>query len=283
MERESCLFMLIMLIGGTAVLACGLWPVGNFRESSGRRLETITWRRVWMPLTPALAAAAWLCGWALTEPDPVPEKVPISLLLISLPFAALCARAALRAACSLLAKPDAGAPATVGLVMPSITLSPQLANLLNPSQIRAVLEHECAHARHRDPLRIWLAQFATDLQWPWPQARARLHQWLIALEFARDEEARAAGADGCELADAILIALGFAHVDDTASQARLTGEGSVLKERVARLLQPLAGEAQTRSGRFGGFLPFLHTLWPSLVLGMIFGEPVIRKLFWLAG
>jgi hypothetical protein len=283
MERESCLLILITLVGGATVLACGFWPVGGLRESSGRRLERITWRRVWLPLMPALAAVAWLCGWALAEPDPIPEKFPISLLLISFPFAALCARAAFRAAWALFAKPDASGPTTVGLLMPSTILSPHLAKLLNPSQIGAVLEHECAHARHRDPLRIWLAQFATDLQWPWPQARARLHEWLIALELARDEEARAAGADGCELADAILISLRFSHAVDKASWAGLTGAPSALKERVARLLEPLSADAETRTRKFGMLLTMLPAVWPSLALGIIFGEPVIRALFWFAG
>jgi hypothetical protein len=54
MERESCLVIVIILAGGAAVLACGLWPVGVVRESGGRRLERIAWRRLWIPLMPAV-------------------------------------------------------------------------------------------------------------------------------------------------------------------------------------------------------------------------------------
>jgi hypothetical protein len=283
MERESCLMMLIMLIAGSTLLACGWWPIANAQDRNARRLEKITWRCLWLPFVPALASAAWLCGWALAEPDPIPEKVPISLLVISLPFAAICIRAALRAGWSLFGEPHESGPATVGLVLPSIILPAELAKQLNPSQIGAVLEHERAHARHRDPVRIWIAQFATDLQWPWPQASARLRQWLTTLELARDEEARAAGADGCELADAILISLRLSHPVDPGSRAGLTGAPSALKERVARLLEPLSPEAETQRPKFEGLLIALAAIWPALALGIIFGEPIMRRLFWFAG
>jgi hypothetical protein len=36
-------------------------------------------------------------------------------------------------------------------------------------------------ALHRDPLRIWLAQLATDLQGSSPGARERLSWWMAAL------------------------------------------------------------------------------------------------------
>jgi membrane protein required for beta-lactamase induction len=76
MERELCLSILIVLIGGTTLLSCGWWLAADVRESSARRLERIAWRRVWLPVAPAIVVAAWLCGWALVEPDPIPEGAP---------------------------------------------------------------------------------------------------------------------------------------------------------------------------------------------------------------
>ncbi len=186
MDREWCLSMLLALFGGTMLLGCGWWPVARARQISARGLERIAWSRVWLPLAPALTVAAALCGWALREPDPVPEKVPKSLILISLPFVLLIARAAIRATRSLLAVRGGLGIATVGLLRPRIAFSQDLAISLDEREVAAALEHERAHARHRDPLRIWLAQLATDLQWPWPQARERLQGWLLALELARD-------------------------------------------------------------------------------------------------
>jgi hypothetical protein len=77
-----------------------------------------------------------------------------------------------------------------------VVVSPALAEVLDPAALRAVHEHESAHARHHDPLRIWLAELAADLQWPSPSARARLQSWPETLELARDDEARERGAQG---------------------------------------------------------------------------------------
>jgi beta-lactamase regulating signal transducer with metallopeptidase domain len=91
---------------------------------------------------------------------------------------------------------------------PWVLSSPYLAKTLDDRTIEAALEHERAHARHHDPLRIWLAQLATDLQWPWPQAHKRFQLWILALELARDEEAASAACglsrsiESCHLAAA---------------------------------------------------------------------------------
>jgi BlaR1 peptidase M56 len=282
MERECCLSMLIALAGGATLLACGWWPVANIRTGDARRLEKVTWRRIWMPVAPALAVAAALCGWALVEPDPVPETVPLSLILMSLPFALLFARAAVRGGQALIADGNP-ATATVGLLRPRVVFSPHLAKALDDRQIEAALEHERAHARHRDPLRIWLAQIATDLQWPWPQARTRLQRWLIALELARDDEARAVGIEGTDLAEAIVASARFCQKANPSMQAALSGERAALKERIARLLHPMSEDPKRREATLiSPLLALIPTLAVALALGSIFGERVIRALFRIA-
>jgi len=282
MERELCLSILIVLIGGTTLLGCGWWPVADALESSARRLERVAWRRVWLPVAPAMLVAAWLCGWALVEPDPMPEVPPMSLILVSAPLALLFFRAVVRAGSSLIGDRRDPGTATVGLLRPSILFSPHLAKALNERQIDAALEHERAHARHRDPLRILLAQLVTDLQWPWPQARERMGCWLLALELARDEEARAAGVDGADLADAILACARFQQTN-LAAHAALTGEASALKERIERLLVPLPAELEMRQANTGrALLTVVPSLLLAVVLGAVFGEQVVRALFWIA-
>lgn len=280
MERECCLTMLITLIGGSTLLACGWWPIANVQAGDARCLEKIRWRYVWLPVVPTLVVAALLCGWALVEPDPVPEKVPAALLWMTAPFALLAVRAMVRAVWSLIA--DAGDPGiwTVGLLRPWIVFSPHLARKLGDRQIEAALEHERAHARHRDPMRIWLAQLATDLQWPWPQARERLARWLIALELARDEEARVSGIDGADLADAILASAHFIQHERLPLQAALIGDPSALKERMARLLVavPVVADRERREAR-GQLVALLMTLMLAVALGSIFGEHTVRALF----
>src|SRR5260370_31955357 len=92
---------------------------------------------------------------------------------------------------------------TDGLIRPHIVIERDLALRLDTRELNAVHAHEQAHARHRDPLRIWLAQLVSDLQWPQPRAIARLASWRHALELSRDEEARASGVAGAHLPSAI--------------------------------------------------------------------------------
>jgi len=115
-ERENCLTILIVLIGGTMLLACGWWPACNATAGSARRLERLAWRAVWLPVVPALLIAAWFCGWALVEPDPIPEAAPMSLMLMSAPLGVLVARAALRAGWALIGDRCDLGTATVGLL-----------------------------------------------------------------------------------------------------------------------------------------------------------------------
>ena len=102
MEREGFLSILVALLGGTMILACGWWPTRDAGGASALHLERLRWRHIWLPLVPALITAAWLCGWALAEPDPTPEKASILLILASVPFALLFGRAAMRALWSLV-------------------------------------------------------------------------------------------------------------------------------------------------------------------------------------
>lgn len=259
MDREYCLSFLIALVGGTTLLTSAWWPIADVHIRSARGLEKIMWRRLWLPVAPALAVASALCGWALIEPDPIPEGVPISLMLMSVPFVLLLARAAVRGGWALITDPGDPGTATVGLLRPWIVFSPRLAKKLDDRQIEAALEHERAHARHRDPLRIWLAQLVTDLQWPWPQARERMQRWLMALELARDEEARAAGIEGTDLAEAIIASARFCQSANLSTRATLTGQGAALKERIARLLDPTLYAAIRNKPRRAYAAPFSHS------------------------
>src|SRR5262249_5967920 len=142
MERECCLSLLIALVGGTASLASGWCPAARAQVCSARALERITWGRLWLPVAPALAVASAFCGWAWLEPDPIPEGMPISLILMSVPFLMLLARAAARGGWALIDDPGDPGTATVGLLRPWIVFSPRLAKTLDDRQIEAALQHE---------------------------------------------------------------------------------------------------------------------------------------------
>ena len=277
MERESLLATLILLLGGAALQLFAAWPERTLHSSPSRREERLRWLALWRPTAPAFAVAAWLCGWALSQPDPVPDHVGWLIFIAPLPFVIVAGRAVVRAAWSLWQSPREYGIATVGLLRPHVIFAPALAKSLDERAIEAALAHERAHMRHRDPLRIWLAQFVTDLQWPWGAARRRFADWLTALQCARDDEARAAGVEGADLAAAVLASLRFQL--GTAPDATLCAQPEGLPARIARLLGPLPEPAPEREpSHLLAAGSVLLALSMAVVLGLASGERLIGPL-----
>lgn len=282
MDRELVLAILAALLCGGAVTICAPWTVTSPMASDSRIAERQAWRRLWMPFLPALLIMAALLGWALKEPANA-ERVPNPLLACALPFAALFLRAAWRALRALRVARQNLAAATVGLLRPRIVIAHQLRQALDAAAVDAVLEHEKAHARHFDPLRLWLAQIATDALWPWPSARSRLMGWKRALELARDDEARLRGVSGADLAAAILAVV---RINSGAPQAAamLGGDEAFVQLRVARLLRPLdiVAPQKERSARWLLAAAAVIAVGVAVATGSEFGEHAVRVLFGLA-
>lgn len=293
MERETLLTLLVLLFGGMAMQPLAVISPQAAPHLGGRDAERHAWLRLWLPMTPTLCVAAWLCGWAMREPDPVRGHLDHWVLFAAcLPFALIAARASCRAIWALTRTPPDTGVYTIGLFKPHIVFSPFLARQLDDDMIEAAWAHEKAHARHRDPLRIWLAQIATDLQWPWPWAGERMAIWLEALEQARDDEARQGGADGAALAAALLATVrrqpcpaqprcpgGVAALD---TQANRSSRDGMLERRVGRLLAPLA-ETYPRRATPAGLIRrpetgFALALLAMCLLGMLWGPRLLAPL-----
>ncbi len=244
-------------------------------ERSGRHAEVRAWRRLWIPLVPACVALAVLVGWALQEADDTGDALDARLLVAAIPGAVIAARALARAIVSLL---PARKPlvATVGLVRPKVIIDGAIASALPSDALDAVRAHEAAHAAHRDPLQIWLAQLATDLQWPAPSARLRFRQWLHALEVARDEEARESGACGHALASAIVTVAQLAQARARACAA-LIGQGELLRDRIARLLRPIVVGQRSISARVMIVLVMVLVV-TGIAVGAVCGDHMLRCL-----
>lgn len=275
MERESLLTVLMIIFGGLALQLIG---AGLSTRSRAKRLfeaEPAAWFRLLRPLIPALLAAACLCGWALSQPDPVPDRVGPMVFIVCAPFGFIGVRAVLRAGWSLLRRPEQLGIATIGLIRPQVVIAPELAKVLDDRAMRAALAHERAHVRHLDPLRIWIAQFVTDLQWPWPEAQTRFETWLAALEYARDDEARAEGIDGADLAAALVASIRFHRDSVVGVCAPLIGDRSALEERVARLLQPLAAPNDDTPTTLQVAVLLTLALMVAVALGAVYGERLL--------
>jgi hypothetical protein len=275
MERESLLTVLMILLGGLALQLIGGGLSSWFRSKRFFEPERLAWFQLLRPLVPALLVAACLCGWALSQPDPVPDRVGPMVFIVCAPFGLIGVRALLRAVWSLLLKPRHVGIATMGLIRPHIVIAPGLARSLDSRALDAALAHERAHVRHLDPLRIWIAQFVTDLQWPWSPAQRRFETWLEALEHARDDEARAEGIDGADLAAALVASIRFHRGHTAGICAPLIGKRSALEERVARLLRPLVSPSDESPAIWRVAILLAVALTTAVALGALYGERLV--------
>jgi hypothetical protein len=272
-DREVVGICVALALGGSATaLTCAL----SSRRTSRRPAdpgEGTAARRLSLPVFPATLAWAFVLGWALQEPDATDERVGLAWLVAACAFGAVLVRAAVRAVRSAGSR-RVSAAATVGLLRPRIVVSPALRARLDADALAAAVAHEAAHARHRDPLRLLLAQFVADLQWPFHGARRSLAEWREALEYARDDEARRGGVRGDDLAQAILAA---ASLQRGTAGAALTGdgEGVRLRRRIERLLEPTPAVADERGRWWVLATPLLVSIAAA---GVMFGDDVLRLL-----
>jgi beta-lactamase regulating signal transducer with metallopeptidase domain len=233
--------------------------------------------RIWFPLFPAAFLGAGLVGWAIQEPKITDELLHDAAIIAVPPFLMIWIRAAVRAFRAYWSRVEELPAVTHGFVQRRIHISKDLASQLAPDALRAAYHHEAAHADHHDPIRIWLAQIATDLQWPLPGAKKRFQDWLTALEMARDDEARRRGADGVALAEAILTAARLMPCPKVQPRAAsITGGGDALKERVERLLGPLPAEEPHRRARVS--LARSSVCAAGIAFGILWGDEFVRAL-----
>lgn len=208
------------------------WPLRRSHES-----ERVAWWRLVFPLFVGALVISFLLGWAIQEGDPADERVGTIPKVLALVSCAVVLRACYRAATAVRLGELARVPiGTIGLLNPRVVVSDEFRKSVSSEVLAAALAHERAHVRGRDPLRIWLAQFAADLQWPVPRTAQRFSAWLVALEAERDDEALANGASGEDLADAILTAARFHVAAATRPCAYVEGAGGGVAWRVRRLL-----------------------------------------------
>jgi len=278
-SRELVLATMVVVLCGAGAWLASWVPAAREpgdRERSGRQLEARSWRRIGWTLLPAGVALATLFGWALQEPSVTDELLRPTAALVVLPIGLLWLRCAVRACVALRRPRDLPPLATFGVLRPRVVVAGELPGALDPAALAAALAHERVHVRHRDPLRIWLAQIATDLQWPSPSARRRFEHWLGALELARDEEARLDGVSGEDLAAAVVAVARMPRRRPGAAIAGLTGAETSLASRVHRLLAPVPPDRGRRSILL---LPaVLAVLVTSVAIGALYGDYVLRAM-----
>ena len=275
MIRNAVVLSVLVALAAVALWCSAL--IAGLGRTQRASSEATAWRRLLRPLAaPALVFAA-VMGWAVADGDEC-EAVGVTLTLLAVVAAAVILRALVRAARAARVKEPIVA-GTAGIRRPTVCVSPELCSLLGEPALAALLAHERAHARHRDPARQLLAQLVTDLQWPFPGARQRLVAWRQALEVARDDEALAEGADAADLAHAIVTGARFARSAGCRSRRRADSSAGARPSRTACGGCWAGSPPRPRSGTGISFWFAASVgLALSLLVGMTAGDELIESL-----
>ncbi len=151
---------------------------------------------------------------------------------------------------TLLVADLGGRPAafTVGLLRLRIAVSPAVVDALTDTELDALLLHEAAHARRRDPLRLIVAGFCRDLLFFLPVSHVLFALVREAQEHAADDTA-AERAGPLEVAAALIAFLRVAG-RHAAPRAVAAAAGANPEARIRRLLDtPASGPGPRGSHR----------------------------------
>lgn len=125
----------------------------------------------------------------------------------------------------------------------------------------AVLLHELAHHRRRDPLVRWLAAFACTFHWFNPLAHWMRRRLILQCEQACDEKVVATGVSADEYAE---ILCRFASRRPLPVAGLAMAEQSSLETRVRHLMSPSRSKGFSILAVLAGFV-----LWGALLLALL--------------
>jgi Zn-dependent protease with chaperone function len=166
---------------------------------------------------------------------------------------------------------------TVGFWTPRIYLARELGAVLTPDQVHAVIAHEAAHVRRRDPLRLSTLRFFACTLFYLPALRRLADDAADDAEIRADDEAASRSGDSVTLASALVEiarrwpAGGSASVPLPATGVS-AGGSDLLDRRVRRLLgeDAVVGTHVTRRS-LGGAGAVLAMVWIS---GLMMAHPL---------
>lgn len=127
---------------------------------------------------------------------------------------------------------------TMGLMHPKIVLSTGLMNLLNEDELEAVIAHEMAHVKSRDPLTIFIMTLCSSTIWYIPILKWLNQQYRIMKELAADEYAIEKQETTVHLGSALLKMLKVRQPDKMAFTYASFADTSI-NYRIDYMLNPL--------------------------------------------
>lgn len=127
---------------------------------------------------------------------------------------------------------------TMGLMQPKVVLSTGLMNLLNENEIEAVIAHEMAHLKSRDPLTIFFMTLCSSTIWYIPILKWMNKQYRIMKELAADDYAIEKQETTVHLGSALLKMLKVRQPDNRAFTYASFADTSI-NYRIDYMLNPL--------------------------------------------
>lgn len=155
-----------------------------------------------------------------------------------------------------------------GLLRPRVYVTAAAADALTPGELDAVLSHEAAHARRRDPLRRLLAAAAADALFYLPLARWWSHRQAETAELRADQAA--VGYAGRPAVAGALLA-----VQDSGGPVAAAGYGGSADIRVAQLL---GDDLPARRPSAAVLITSLAGLTGAVWLAMCLGQAVLAAV-----
>ncbi len=125
-------------------------------------------------------------------------------------------------------------PTVVGLIRPMILVPGRLVRELNDDELRAIVLHEDAHRRRRDPLRAALQRLGLALFFFYPPLYLVLRRLRSTAEYACDENVVQAGVPALTYARALARTLSLGLASPAYALAAASGT-SLLRRRLERL------------------------------------------------
>jgi beta-lactamase regulating signal transducer with metallopeptidase domain len=126
-------------------------------------------------------------------------------------------------------------PLVAGLLRPRIVLPRRLVTALSTDELGAILLHEDAHRRRRDPLRSACHRFVAAIFCGYPPLYLVLRRLAATAEYACDEHVVRAGVSAPCYARALARALSLGLVAPTFAAPAVGAAGSLLQRRLRRL------------------------------------------------
>ena len=201
---------------------------GSIR-SRGARLDLWTW--IWM------AGALWMLARAARGHARVASLArasePVRDARIAAAWGEAIASGAVPPLATCRTSPEIEVPIACGLARPLVLL-PASASAWSEATLHAVLAHELAHLRRRDPLLLAVAQVARALYWFHPLVWIALRELRAESERACDDAVLRAGERPSRYAETLLAFAGGAAPEPAAALAFLRPRG--LERRIAGIL-----------------------------------------------